>query len=89
MPHLQPEHNAKAEFKRLYLWKLLLGPRHNRQGFAKLTFCQNKSAGNTSHNEDIIDRVLDFVCGVGTTDLYWVLDFICGGAKLRAPQCYQ
>ena len=76
VPYLQPMHNAKAEFRRLYLWKLLVGHPYNHQGFAKLTFCRNGWAGNISHNEDIIDFVLDFVCGVGTTDLYWVLDFI-------------
>ena len=64
-PYLQPMHNAKAEFRRLYLSKLLLGPQNIRQRFQLLTHFGNGKDGNISDNEDIIDRVLDFVCGVG------------------------
>ena len=45
--------------------------------------------GRITSNEDIIDRVLDFVCGVGAlTDIHWVLDFVFSGAKVR-PEHYQ
>ena len=64
VPYLEPMHNAKAEFRRLYLWKLLLGPNtHPRQGFRLLTYSGNGMDGSISATEDVIDRLLGFVCG--------------------------
>ena len=66
VPYLQPMHNAKAELRRQYLWNLLLGPPHEHRGETLLTRYQDGRVWNKLCNEDIIDRVLAFVCGVET-----------------------
>ena len=64
VPYLGPIHTAQAEFRRLYLRPLLLGPNtHPRQGFRLLTYGSNGMPGSISDTEDIIDRLLGFVCG--------------------------
>ena len=63
-PYLGPIDTAEVEFRRLYLRPLLLGPNtHPRQGFRLLTYGSNGMPGSISDTEDIIDRLLGFVCG--------------------------
>ena len=62
--YLKPMPDADAEFRRLYLRPMLLGPRIDpRSPFRKLTYFSNGEAASISCYEDVIDRVLKFVCG--------------------------
>ena len=62
--YLKPMPDADAEFRRLYLRAMLLGPPIDpRSPFRKLTYFSNGEAASISGSEDVIDRVLKFVCG--------------------------
>ena len=47
-----------SEFKRIYLTELLL---QRGSVFRKLTYFHNRSHGNISAHEDVIDRIISFV----------------------------
>ena len=70
MSYLLPSGDVYAEFTRKYLRVMLLGPPFQPSLFRKLTYGSNGMAGNISPYEDVIDRVLEFVCGVDCTGEY-------------------
>ena len=78
--YLLPMHNASAEFRRKYLWKMLCW---SGSRFRLLTFGSNGKAGSISAKEDIIDRVLQFLCGKELPDnqegIYWTVDTASNG----------
>ena len=68
--YLLPSGDVYADFTRKYLRVMLLGPPSHPSQFRRLTYGANGMAGNISQCEDVIDRVLEFVCGVDCTCEY-------------------
>ena len=58
--YLKPMLDPDAEFRRLYLRIMLLGPPSDPSPFRKMTYFGNGILGNISDTADILDRVLAF-----------------------------